>query len=441
MLARWLSVLSNYDFEVQHRRGALHSNADGLSRIPSRRCKHDDCEECALKQSDCVCVVTRGQARKQGVAQECKGLGDDDTGLDGSDSSSVPCESTNDKVNGGSNSTSGGRDRQSADSGSSIASRGFSVSSRFHNCNWVDKWSLDDRKNFQCQDKDMSRMLELKSAGDAKLQKAELNGQSELFMCMCAQWSVLKVDGGLLVCEWIAEGSSSSSVNQYVVPLALRKEIFHHLHSDRIGGHFGVRRTLCKLRTRFYWPGYKRDIVMGCQKCKICESFKSGHNPKKAPLKQQLSGAPLERIACDIMGPVVHSKFVEAYRIPDQTAQTVANYLVTQWFCHYGIPLVIHTDQGWNYESVLFKELCKLLDMSKTRTSRYRPQSDGLVECINRILRQLLRATVNEHGNDWDEHLPYVMLAYRSTVQESTKCTPNLLMFGREVRLPVDLMY
>ena len=60
---------------------------------------------------------------------------------------------------------------------------------------------------------------------------------------------------------------------------------------------------------------------------------------------------------------------------------------------------------------------------------------------MNRTLRQLLRATVNEHGNDRDEHLPYVMLAYRSTVQESIKCTPNLLMFGREVRLPVDLMY
>ena len=82
-----------------------------------------------------------------------------------------------------------------------------------------------------------------------------------------------------------------------------------------------------------------------------------------------------------------------------------------------------------------------MLDIGKTRTSRYRPQSDGLVECMNRTLRQLLRASVNEHGNDWDDHLPYVMLAYRSTVQESTKCSPNLLMFGREVRLPVDLMY
>ena len=116
-------------------------------------------------------------------------------------------------------------------------------------------------------------MLKLKSAGGKKPKKAELSGQNELFKCLCAQWSVLKVDGGLLVREWVAENSSNSSANQYVVPLAMRKEIFHHLHSNRIGGHFGVRCTLCKLRTRFYWPGYKRDIVRWCQRCKVCESL------------------------------------------------------------------------------------------------------------------------------------------------------------------------
>ena len=93
--------------------------------------------------------------------------------------------------------------------------------------------------------------------------------------------------------------------------------------------------------------GYKCDIVRWCQKCKICESFESGHNPKKAPSKQQLSVAPLKRIACNIIGPIVHSKngnnyilvvqdyfskFVEAYGIPDQTAQT--DCLFTLWFCH-----------------------------------------------------------------------------------------------------------
>ena len=144
-------------------------------------------------------MVTRGQARKQSVAQECKGPGDDDTELDVSDSSSVPCESTKGDVNGGSNSASGGRVDRSDNPGSSIASRGFSVGPRFPDSNWVDRWSLDELKNFQCQDKHKSEVLKLKSAGGEKPQKAELNGQSELFKCLCAQWSVLKIDGGLLV--------------------------------------------------------------------------------------------------------------------------------------------------------------------------------------------------------------------------------------------------
>ena len=114
---------------------------------------------------------------------------------------------------------------------------------------------------------------------------------------------------------------------------------------------------------------------------------------------------------------------------------------MTQWICRYGVPLVIHTDQGHNFESLLFAEMCRLLDISKTRTSRYRPQSDGLVVRMNRTLRQMLRAVVSEFGSDWDDHLPYVLLAHRSTVRESVNFTPNILMFGREVRVPVDIMY
>ena len=101
---------------------------------------------------------------------------------------------------------------------------------------------------------------------------------------------------------------------------------------------------LGSIRRRFYWSGYKQDIAQWCQTCKVCESYKPGHNPRRAPLKQQLVGAPLERIACDIVGPIATSrngnnyilvvadyftKFVEAYPLIDQTAQTVADTLVT----------------------------------------------------------------------------------------------------------------
>ena len=173
-------------------------------------------------------------------------------------------------------------------------------------------------------------------------------------------------------------------------------------------------------------------------------------------MKQDFISAPMDKIACDIMGPLpeterkniyilvvsdYYTKYVEAYALPDQTAQTVADCLVTEWICRFGVPLQILSDQGRNFESGLFQEVCKLLDMKKIRTSRYRPQTDGLVERYNRALKSMLKSFCQVEKSDWDHHLPYVMMAYRATIQESTKCTPNLLMFGRETRLPVDIVY
>jgi hypothetical protein len=53
----------------------------------------------------------------------------------------------------------------------------------------------------------------------------------------------------------------------------------------------------------------------------------------------------------------------------------------------------------------------------------------------------MLRAFADENPKSWQDHLPFLMMAYRATIQESTKCSPNLLLFGEENRLPVDLMY
>ena len=59
-----MSVLSGYDFEVEHRSGVTHNNADALSRQNLKKCKRSDCEDCALEKSDCVCVVTRSQSKE-----------------------------------------------------------------------------------------------------------------------------------------------------------------------------------------------------------------------------------------------------------------------------------------------------------------------------------------------------------------------------------------
>ena len=112
-----------------------------------------------------------------------------------------------------------------------------------------------------------------------------------------------------------------------------------------------------------------------------------------------------------------------------------------RWIVYHGTPKQIHTDQGTEFESVLFKQLSKLLGSTKTRTSPYRPQSDGQVERFNRSLLNMLSAFVTEHGNDWDEHLPYVCMAYRCSQHSSTGCTPFAMVHGRECTMPIDLLF
>ena len=164
----------------------------------------------------------------------------------------------------------------------------------------------------------------------------------------------------------------------------------------------------------------------------------------------------MQRIAMDILGPLPQTsrlnkyvlvifdyftKWSEALPMPDKEAATVAHLLVNEFICRFGVPEMLHTDQGKNFESTLIAEMCHLLGIKKTRTTPYHPQSDGLVERFNHTLLTILSIAASECEQEWDLRLPVVMLAYRSSVQETTGATPFSLMFGREVRLPIDLMF
>jgi len=121
------------------------------------------------------------------------------------------------------------------------------------------------------------------------------------------------------------------------------------------------------------------------------------------------------------------SKRVEALALPEQSAETVAQLLVNEVNSRFGVPLQIHTGQGCNFESVLFKEVCRLLVIEKTRTTPLHPHSVGILERLNRTLEAMLSNFVQENQQNWDQLLP---------LHESTGCTPNKLMFGHDVRLP-----
>ena len=103
----------------------------------------------------------------------------------------------------------------------------------------------------------------------------------------------------------------------------------------------------------------------------------------------------MERIHLDILGPFLESergnkyvlvimdqytKWVEAYPVPDQGAETTARTLVFEFMACYGASLTVHTDQSRNFESDLFRRVCSPFEMAKTRTTPYHPASNGQVE-------------------------------------------------------------
>ena len=84
--------------------------------------------------------------------------------------------------------------------------------------------------------------------------------------------------------------------------------------------------------------------------------------------------------------------------------------------------------------------MCNLLDVHKTRTTPFRPLSDGFVEHFNRTLEAMLSLYVDENQNDWDKYVSLIIMTYRATPHESPGLTPYMLTFEREISLPIELM-
>ena len=99
------------------------------------------------------------------------------------------------------------------------------------------------------------------------------------------------------------------------------------------------------------------------------------------------------------------------------------------------MPSVLLTDQRKNFESHLVASMCDLFGIEKRQTTAYHPQTDGLYERFNAILKSLLRMRVSNDKDEWDEQLPHALLAYRVGEQSSTGVSPFELLYGRDARL------
>ena len=126
---------------------------------------------------------------------------------------------------------------------------------------------------------------------------------------------------------------------------------------------------------------------------------------------------------------------MEAYPLQATDSETLANVFVKEIVCRYGVPTVLHSDQGANLTSSLITNMCNILGINRTRTTAYHPQGNGR---FNRTLKTMLSTVVAENQADWDTHLPILLMAYRTAIHGNTGFTPFHILFGRSPKLPVD---
>ena len=150
----------------------------------------------------------------------------------------------------------------------------------------------------------------------------------------------------------------------------MRNEILYQLHDSPMGGrHFGVEKTLARIKRRFSWTSLKTSVERHIANCDRCAARSTAGIKGKAELQTFSVYGAFRTMAADFLGPVtlarkskakyilvmsdLFTKYAVTVALQDMTAATVANGIIDECIMKFGAPDVINTDQGSNFNSEL----------------------------------------------------------------------------------------
>jgi transposase InsO family protein len=237
-----------------------------------------------------------------------------------------------------------------------------------------------------------------------------------------------------------------------VTPSALILTVLKCYHELPFTAHQGVKRTIDFIDKKYWWETMRKDVTDFIKMCDACLRRKTGHKVK-APLGDDLKATEfLDIVSLDIVGtlPVAeqgnkylltfidhYTRFCDAIPIARQDTETIAKEFVTRIITQFGVPKRLLTDQGANFTSGLIKATCKLLHIQKLQTSSYHTQANGICKRMHKLLIDTLSHFVRKDAKNWDKYVPYAVMAY-GAMPHCSKYSPYYLVFGREMRLPIE---
>lgn len=185
-------------------------------------------------------------------------------------------------------------------------------------------------------------------------------------------------------------------------------------------GHFGTNRVRQNLLLAGHWFPRMRARIHGVSsRCEICRAKSYASSPPRGTLPKDSECEPRELVAVDIIGPlpaatdfryiltlIDHStKFMAAVALRTITADSVVKAVENEWILRYGPPMRFLHDNGTQFTSAQFRQMCQRNNITDCPTTPYNPQGNGLLERAHRVLKDRLRCALLSHQGYWSDHL------------------------------------
>ncbi|GKV11390.1 hypothetical protein SLEP1_g22653 [Rubroshorea leprosula] len=140
-----------------------------------------------------------------------------------------------------------------------------------------------------------------------------------------------------------------------------------------------------------------------------------------------------------IVGVNYFTKWVEARPLSSLTSKKVEDFVFNSIICRYGIPNQIVADNGTQFNCTSFRDFCSSYEIKLQFTSVHHPESNGMVEPVNKCILEGIKPRLEQHKAKWANELNNVLWAYRTTSRTATGETPYHLAFGTKVVIPIEI--
>ena len=299
-MARWLEQLAEFHFTLEHRAGARHANADGMSRCSSA------CKQCAN-------IVKR----------------------DGGPSWPEMAVLDTVEVEGGS--ILKGSQKAPPLESKAISEREIRKTTKIV----VGSELHREIEPLQSRDGSDIAMIRKYVKDNVEPSQESLTMGSEEFRKLAGMLPRMTISDGILRVKLSVKDRPRTVI---VCPTELRPVVVKETHTQT---HSGVNRTYQKVCLNWYWPGMSADIRRAIRTCEICQVSKHSQASKSSNQQRLYAGRPWQTLSLDLVGLFVRTprgntmilvladhftKWRDAVAIPDSTTTTIANVLERQVF-------------------------------------------------------------------------------------------------------------